>query len=258
MTLGRLEGKVAVVTGGAGGIGRETARLFVDEGARVVVVDLDHEQVTAAAAELGTPYRVLGVAADVGSEPDVARLVAAALDAFGCIDVLFANAGIEGTVTPLVATELAVFERVQRVNVTGVFLSLKHVLPVMHAQRSGSVIVTSSVGGFHAAPGLSPYVASKHAVIGLTKSAAVESAEFGVRVNSIHPSAVNTRMMRSLEAGFSPDDAEGARRDFAAAIPLGRYGEPIDIARLVLFLAGDESTFISGAQYRIDGGQGAT
>lgn len=254
---GRLKGKVAVITGGAAGIGLETARIFVEEGASVAIVDIADDAVTAAAIELGQPGRVIGITADVTSEADVQRYVREAVAAFGGIDIFFNNAGIEGKVEPIVSIDLADFERVQRVNVTGVFLGLKHVLPVMYERRSGSVINTSSVGGFHANAGIAPYVTSKHAVIGLTKTAALEAAPFGVRVNSIHPAAVNTRMMRSLEAGFSPDAAEQARLTFEAAIPLKRYGEPRDIARLVLFLASDDSSFVSGAQYRIDGGQGA-
>jgi 3alpha(or 20beta)-hydroxysteroid dehydrogenase len=119
------------------------------------------------------------------------------------------------------------------------------------------VINTSSVGGLHASPNMTPCVASKHAVVGLTKTVAVKAAQYGVRVNSIHPAAVNTRMMRSLEEGYSPGSPEDARARFEQALPLGRYAEPIDVARLVVFLASDDSTFISRAQYRVDGGQGA-
>ena len=138
------------------------------------------------------------------------------------------------------------------VNVRGVFLGMKHVLPVMMAQKSGSIINTSSVAGLAGWGGITPYVASKHAVVGLTKNAALEAASANVRVNSIHPSPVNTRMMRSLEAGFQVE-----QETLAQSIPLKRYGEATDIANLVLFLASDESTFITGAQYRVDGGMGA-
>lgn len=254
---GRLAGKVAIVTGGAGGIGLETSRLFLAEGARVAVVDLTEQAVAGAVDALGAGADVIGVAADVTDEESVRGYVAATLDAFGTIDVLFNNAGIEGKVVPVIDIEVDDFEAVLRVNLRGVFLGLKHVLPVLYAKGSGSVINTSSVGGFHGNPGLAPYVSSKHAVIGLTKSVALEAAPHGVRVNSVHPSAVNTRMMRSLEQGYSPDDAEGARRAFAEALPLKRYAEPIDVARLVLFLASDDSEFITGVQYRVDGGQGA-
>src|SRR5690606_3901115 len=139
------------------------------------------------------------------------------------------------------------------VNVRGMFLGLQKVLPVMIKQKSGSIINTSSVAGLGGSPNVSPYITSKHAVVGLTKTAALESAAHGIRVNSIHPSPVNTRMMRSLEAGMNVDE-----KTMAQSIPLGRYGESDDISNLVLFLASDESTFITGSQYRVDGGMGAS
>jgi len=147
------------------------------------------------------------------------------------------------------------FDRVIAINLRGSFLGLKHVLPHMTERGSGSVVNTSSVAGLDGSAGLSPYIASKHGVTGLTKSAALEVAATGVRVNSVHPSPVNTRMMRSIEAGGG--DAETQRRAFEEGIPLGRYGEPEDIANLVVFLGSDESAFITGAQYRVDGGMGA-
>lgn len=254
----RLSGKVAIITGASGGLGLATARLMHDEGAKIVLVDLEGAALEAALASFRESGRAIAVAADVTREDDVRRYVARAVAAFGTIDILFNNAGIEGKVRPIVDMDLADFETVQSVNVTGVFLGLKHVLPVLYGKRQGSVINCSSVAGLEGSANLSPYVTSKHAVVGLTKVAALEAAPHGVRVNSIHPSAVNTRMMRSLEDSFVPEDSERARASIARAIPLGRYGEPIDIARLVLFLASDDSDFITGAQYRIDGGKGAS
>ena len=162
------------------------------------------------------------------------------------------NAGIEGKVAPIIEQNIEDFDKVISVNVRGVFLGLKYVLSVMTKQGSGSIINTSSVAGLQGSPGVSPYITSKHAVVGLTKAAAVESASANVRVNSIHPSPVNTRMMRSLEEGL-----EVEQETLAQSIPLGRYGESSDIANLVLFLASDESSFITGVQYRVDGGMGA-
>lgn len=253
----RLQDRVALITGGAGGIGKATAARFLDEGARVVLVDLDAGGLAATQASLDGGDRVRTVVADVSREEDVQRYVQATLDAFGRIDVFFNNAGIEGKAAPLEAQDIAMFDKVIAVNVRGAYLGLKHVLPHMYAAGSGSVINTSSVAGLRGSAGVAPYVTSKHAVTGMTKVAALEAATHGVRFNPVHPSPVNTRMMRSLEAGFDPAHAEAAKAAMEQAIPLGRYGESEEIASLVLFLASDESRFITGAQYRIDGGMGA-
>lgn len=253
----RFEDRTAIITGGSGGIGKETAARFIAEGANVVLVDLDLAQLDATREALGGGERIVVVKADVSVEDDVQRYVQAAIDAFGRIDVFFNNAGIEGKVAPLEQQETAMFDKVIAVNVRGAYLGLKHVLPHMYKAGGGSVINTSSVAGLRGSAGVLPYVTSKHAVSGMTKVAAIEAAAHGVRVNSVHPSPVNTRMMRSLEAGFDPQDAEAAKAAMEKAIPLGRYGEAADIANLVLFLASDESRFITGAQYRIDGGMGA-
>lgn len=147
------------------------------------------------------------------------------------------------------------FETLIGINVTGVFLGMKHVLPIMIEQGNGSIINTSSVDGLRGSPGLSPYSTSKHAVVGLTKSAALEVAESGVRVNSIHPSPVSTSMMENLEG--NTDDSNAAKDEFLVQFPMDRYAEPSEIANLVLFLSSDDSQFITGSQYRIDGGMGA-
>ncbi len=253
----RLQDKVAVITGGSGGIGKETAARFLDEGASVLLVDIDQAGLDAAREALGGGDRVRTAKADVSNEDDVKRYVQSAIDTFGRIDVFFNNAGIEGKVAPLEQQETAMFDKVIAINVRGAYLGLKHVLPHMYKARAGSVINTSSVAGLRGSAGVLPYVTSKHALSGMTKVAALEAAAHNVRVNSVHPSPVNTRMMRSLEAGFDPADAKGAKEAMEHAIPLGRYGEPADIANLVLFLASDESRFITGAHYRIDGGMGA-
>ncbi|MCM3570608.1 SDR family NAD(P)-dependent oxidoreductase [Neobacillus mesonae] len=255
--MSRLSGKVAIITGGTGGIGKVVAKRFLLEGAKVVLVDLFQEALDKAKAELSNLGEVLAIQADVSKEEDVKHYVNQSVEVFGTIDVFFNNAGIEGKVQPIVEVSLEDFEKVQHVNVNGVFLGLKYVIPVMTKQERGSIINTSSISGLDGDAGVAPYVTSKHAVTGLTKVAAIEVAGSNIRVNSIHPSPVNTRMMRSLEAGFAPEDAEGAKELLTQKIPLGRYGESDDIANLVLFLASDESSFITGAQYRIDGGMGA-
>ncbi|PRZ42848.1 NAD(P)-dependent dehydrogenase (short-subunit alcohol dehydrogenase family) [Antricoccus suffuscus] len=253
-----FQGRSVVITGGARGLGATVAEEFVKRGARVAIVDLDSDEFLATRDRLSKLGDVLAITADVSQESDVKSYVQQAVEAYGGIDVFFNNAGIEGKVAvPLVETAVEDFDRVISVNLRGVFLGLKHVLPVMNAKKSGSVINTSSVAGLRGSMGIGPYTASKHGVVGLTRTAALESAPYGVRVNSIHPSPVNTRMMRALEKGVNPADPEAAQARFTSNIPLGRYAESTDIANLVLFLASDESNFLTGVQYRVDGGMGA-
>lgn len=250
-----LQGKVAVITGGAGGIGKVTAKLFSDEGAKVALVDLNRQALEEAAKEAGLDSKDhLLIEADVSKEEDVARYVDEVTKKFGKIDVLFNNAGIEGKAFPIVEQPADNIDNVLNINIKGVFFGMKHVLPGMTEQKSGSIINTSSVAGWIGFPGLSPYVASKHAVIGLTKTAALEVASSGVRVNAICPAPINTRMMRAVEAGLSPDNPEQGREAFTQAIPMGRYGESDEVAQLVLFLASDRSRYVTGSPYLIDGG----
>lgn len=255
--MNRLEDKIALITGGAAGIGLETARLFLSEGARVALVDLDKDDLTKAAESLGGGGDILTIVADVSSVKDSARYVRETVARFGRIDVFFNNAGIEGKVAPLTEQKIEDFDRVMAVNVRGAFLGLQHVLPVMMGQKAGSIINMSSIAGLKGSPNVAPYITAKHAVVGLTKAAAIEAAVANVRVNSVHPSPVNTRMMRSLEEGFQPGHAAAVMEQLRATIPLGRYGESEDIAKLVLFLASDDSAFITGAQYLVDGGMAA-
>lgn len=262
--MGRLNGKSAVITGGAAGIGLAVAHVFVSEGAQVLIVDRTQTDVNRAVTELTKATagirgdtRVVGVVGDVSVESDARDYIAAAIENFGRVDVLVNNAGIEGNVTPIVDTDLEGFRRVLDVNVAGVLLGMKHALPVMYAQSSGSVINLGSVASFAGTVGMVAYVASKHAVVGLTKTAALEAAPHGVRVNSIHPSAVDTQMIRNLEASLS-NDPRAMRDRLQGLIPLGHYAEPRDIALLALFLASDDSVQITGSQYRIDGGRGAS
>lgn len=255
--MARVEGKVAVITGGAGGLGKVTAERLLKEGAKVVIVDLFEEPLQKTQQELSAYGEVLAVQADVSKEEDAVKYVNAAVEKFGRIDIFFNNAGIVGKIAKLVDTNADDFDKVIAVNLRGVFLGMKHVLPVMQKQGSGSVINTSSIDGLRGGEGRVAYVASKHAVSGMTKTAALEVAEYGVRVNSIHPSYARTQMMTIVEEGNNPDDPEAVQRELAKTIPLGRYGEAEDIANLVLFLGSDESEFITGTQQRVDGGMGA-
>ena len=254
--MGRLEEKVAVITGGAGGIGIAAAKRFVAEGAKVLLVDLDEQALVDASNEVGSNVSAYCVA-DVSQKTDTERYVQQAVDVFGGVDIYLANAGIEGLVTPFLEQTEAMFDQVMAVNVKGVWLGVQSMFPVMQARGGGSIIITSSVAGIKGASMLAPYVTSKHAVVGLMRSAALAGAEHNIRVNTVNPSPVETRMMRSLEAGMMPDDLNAAHDLMSANIPLGRYAEPADIANMMLFLASDEGAFITGGVYMADGGSSA-
>ncbi|MCS4435882.1 SDR family NAD(P)-dependent oxidoreductase [Aquiflexum gelatinilyticum] len=247
----KLENKVAIITGGAGSIGMTTAKLFLEEGAKVLLVDLEEEPLKKAVKELGGKA-VLYCVADVTKAADVQRYVETAVKAFGKIDVFFNNAGIEGTVKPIVDYPEEMFDKVIAVNVRGVWLGNKYVLP--HMNDGGSIIITSSVAGLLGSPNVSAYIISKHAGVGIMRATSVEAAPRKIRVNSVHPSPVDNRMMRSLEEGFSPGQGSAVKKQLELTIPLGRYAKPIEIAKLVLFLASDDSQFITGTTQVIDGG----
>lgn len=249
--MGRLDGKVAIITGGAGGIGRAAAELFLREGARVVLVDRNADAVGDVAATLGADCHGLG--ADVTRADSNGAMVKAALTVFGRLDILFANAGIEGTVAPLILQEEANFDRVLAVNLKGAWLGIKHAVPAM-AGHSGSIVVTSSVAGLVGTPGLGFYVASKHAIMGLVKTAAIELAPLGIRVNTVNPGPVDNRMMRSIEDQASPGHGDEVKHTFVATIPMQRYARNEEIAAAVLFLASDESSVITGTSVVADGG----
>jgi NAD(P)-dependent dehydrogenase (short-subunit alcohol dehydrogenase family) len=175
----------------------------------------------------------------------------------GRLDVLFCNAGTEGRIAPLAEMPVEDFDRVMAVNVRGVFLGLKHALPVMQRQGSGSIIITSSVAGFKGAAHLAPYAASKHAVVGLMRSAVLEAGASGVRINTIHPSPIETRMMRAIEHGRAPGAEAAAKQMISSRIPAGRYGTADEVAATALFLASDDSRYCTGGRYSVDGGMTA-
>ena len=260
--MARLEGKTALITGAAGGIGQAAARLFADESARVMLVDLDEAALRDTVQSIGEE-RAGYVVADVTQPEQVQGCVKAAVDRWGGVDVFLANAGIEGSLSPIPEYPIDVFDRVMAVNVRGVWLGIKYVVPEMRRRGGGSIVITSSTAGIGATAELSAYVTSKHAVIGLMRTAALECAPLGIRVNTVNPAPIETRMMRSLEemrvAGF--DDpavtVEQARQSFAARIPMRRYGNPEEVAKLMLFLASDESSFCTGGVYMVDGGRSA-
>lgn len=248
----KLNGKVAIVTGATGGIGAATAELFLREGARVVLVDLQPEPLQTLAQRLGdgaAPF-----AADVADPADTEKYVAEATRRFGGVDVLFANAGIEGAVRPLIDCTVEEFDRVLAVNVRGVWLGIKYAAPEMAKRGGGSIVITSSVAGLVGSRGLGPYVSSKHALIGLAKTAALELAPASVRVNTVNPGPIENRMMRSIEEHANPSDPSLVKTGFQNRIALGRYGTNEEIARLALFLASDDSSFCTGSVFVADGG----
>ena len=254
-----FHGKVALITGAGNGIGRAAALGFAKGGAKVVVVDRDQAAGEATAGILRQQgSEALFLAADVTRSADVQNYVKLALDAYGSIDCFHNNAGIEGSVALTHEYDEEMFDRVMAVNVKGVFLGLRHVLPVMLKQGHGAVVNTASVAGLVASPGMPAYVASKHAVIGLTKTAAGEVARSGVRVNAVCPGPIDTRMIHSLESMLSPDDPGSVGARYQANIPIGRYGTAEEVANLVLFLSSDLASNIAGAQYVVDGGRSAT
>jgi NAD(P)-dependent dehydrogenase (short-subunit alcohol dehydrogenase family) len=252
-------GKVALVTGGGNGIGRATCAAFAHAGAKVVVVDRDSAGAQATAGIIRqNGGEALAVTADVTKSADVKAYVKAAIDTFGRIDCFFNNAGIEGKVAPTAEYDEAMFDAVLGVNLKGVFLGLRHVLPEMIREGSGAVVNTASVAGLVATPGMPAYVASKHAVIGLTKTAAGEVARQGVRVNAVCPGPVDTRMIHALEEQLAPGNAASVEERYQTAIPSGRYTTPDEIANMVLFLCSDLAANITGGQFVVDGGRTAT
>jgi 3alpha(or 20beta)-hydroxysteroid dehydrogenase len=245
-----LEDQVAVVTGAANGFGLAVATRLADEGAKLVLVDRDAERLSAAAEKLGG----LAVVADVSREEEVDRYVAAATRAHGRIDLFFNNAGIEGRMAPMTELSVADFDRVWAVNARGVFMGLRAVLKVMKPQGSGVIVNTASMAAIKGAATFSPYIASKHAVLGLTKSAALEGAPYGIRVNCVAPGHIDTRMARDLTAQINPDDPEGVFQNVSNSVPYGkRYGTAEEVASVVMWLLSDEAEYVSGGIHLIDG-----
>jgi 3alpha(or 20beta)-hydroxysteroid dehydrogenase len=249
-------GKVAVVTGGASGIGKAAAQRLMVDGASVMLVDRDAALVESVCAEIGAAGFVV---ADVSDEDQIKGYVRHTVDTLGRIDLFVNNAGIAGPRVPLVEIETADFDRVMAINARGIFIGLREVMKVMLAQGDGgSIVNTASQGGVRASPRFSPYIASKHAVAGLTRAASWEGAPDGIRVNAIAPGHIDTEMTRAMAAASGdPDAAAAGRAMLNARIPMGRFGTAEEVANLIAWLLSPEASYVSGSVYMIDAGLNA-
>lgn len=249
----QLNGKTCLITGGAGSIGVASARLFLEQGANVVLVDQDAEALGRAASTLGAPGETLKtVVADVSSEDDVKRYVSAAVTEFGKIDVLFSNAGNFGTVAPITEYPTDTFDSVMAVHVRGAFLAAKHAVP--HMPKGGSIVITSSVAGLRGDPGVYGYITAKHALTGLMRVLAKDLATRGIRVNTINPGPVSNDFQQRVEDDLGQIIGRNGTEFFDDIIPMGRHATPEEVARSVLYLASAQSSFTTGTVLSVDGG----
>lgn len=249
--MGQLQDKVCVITGGAGSLGQASARRFVEEGAKVLLVDREAAALEAAARALPAASVAVAVA-DVARTEDTIAYLEAALARFGEIDVLFSNAGNQGVIRPIHEYPDEVFDEVIAVHVRGAFNACKHGLPRM--REGGSIVITSSVAGMRGDPGVVAYITAKHAQIGLMRSVAKEAAARRIRVNTLHPGPIDNGFQRGLERELSGVLNTEAGRFFDDQIPLGRHGTPQEVAEAVLWLASDRSSFTTASTLMVDGG----
>jgi NAD(P)-dependent dehydrogenase (short-subunit alcohol dehydrogenase family) len=250
----RLDGKVAIITGATGGIGEATAKLFLQLGAKVMLVARSAQKLDATLARLRSEGDVAGSIAEAADENAFASAVAATLDQFGGLDILIANAGTEGALKPVEGLSVQEFEDTMRTNVTGVWLSIKHCVAPLKARGGGSIVALSSIAGCIGFPAMAPYIASKHAVYGLVKTAALELGPSNIRVNAVGPGPIDNRMIKSLQDRLAPDDPAALRAQVESTIAMGRYGTNEEVAYLIAFLASDASSYCNGSIYMIDGG----
>lgn len=247
-----LNGKVAVVTGAGGDIGAAAARRLVGAGARVALLDLDAKRLEGIAAELGDAASAH--ACDVTKEDAVSNAFEAAAKHHGRIDIGVLNAGIPHERTPLQDLDMRIFDRVMDVNVRGVMLGLKHLFPHLKKAGGGSVVITASTESLRGNEGIIAYTASKHAVVGLCKTAALEWARHNIRVNCVNPGPCDTPLLREVEEIMTRKGVENVRQRSVAIIPMKRLGQVEEVANFVAFLAGDEASYSTGGTYLLDGG----
>jgi NAD(P)-dependent dehydrogenase (short-subunit alcohol dehydrogenase family) len=254
----RLENRVIVITGAAMGLGQATAMEAAKEGAKLSLVDLNADALAQAKQEIAAQYpdtEVLTVIADVSKEADVKKYVEETCKRFDRIDGFYNNAGIEGRQALIPDYDLDVFKKVIDINLLGVYYGLRHVIPVMKKQQYGRIVNTSSVGGIRGVLNQVPYVASKHAVSGMTKNAALEFARDGIVTNAIAPGAILTPMVAGSFKQINPEDPKKAETEFAQGNPTKRLGQPVEVAKVVVFLLSEDCSYVNGQTIAIDGGQ---
>ncbi|MFC3419103.1 SDR family NAD(P)-dependent oxidoreductase [Salinicoccus hispanicus] len=251
-----MQDNIVLITGGAGGIGQAAAKRFLDGGAKVVLVDLNMEALESAKENLSSDNVHL-IKADVTNEEEVENYVKETVDTFGKIDIFFNNAGINGPFKEIKDLAKKDFDLVMSINTTGVFLGMKYVIRQMEKQDYGSIVNTASNAAYIGSAGMPAYIASKHAVAGLTKTAALEAAGSNIRVNAVAPAAIDTNMLSDIQNNLTPGEPEKSGEAIKAGIPFGRFGTPEEVAKVVYFLASDDASFVTGSMYNVDGGMQA-
>lgn len=256
--MSSFKGKNIVITGGAMGLGLATAKVVAQKGANLTIVDYNEEALNKAKEEitiLAPDAKILTVVADVSSEEAVKNYVEKTVAEFGTIDGFYNNAGIEGKQAPIISYDINVFKKVIDINLMGVYYGLRYVIPVMQKNGGGKIVNVASVGGIRGVKNQMPYVASKHAVSGMTKNAAIEYGKDNIFTNAIAPGAILTPMVAEAFKQVNPSDPKAAETEYAQRNPTRRLGQPEEVGRLVAFLLSDECNYVNGQTIAIDGGE---